>query len=232
MLQTSANTLLPPARVDRLEQGSLSARSYLALRSALTEGKFRPGERLIMHRLAEMLGASVTPIREGCLRLVSEQALELRSGRFVAVPELTLSRYMEIRTIRMELEGLAAEMAASRIPKETLPVLHQLHEKYIVAERNRQTALAMTANREFHLTICAAAGLSMLLAQIEILWVSMGPILAVYYSDMPLKHVGGEEHVKLMNALKKHDGKKARAAIVRDILLGGENIIPYLSKGT
>jgi DNA-binding GntR family transcriptional regulator len=217
-------------RVEPLEQGSLSARSYLALRSALTEGKFRPGERLVMRELAEMLGTSVTPIREGCLRLVSEQALELRAGRFITVPDLTLSRYMEIRTIRMALEGLAAEIAASKIPLDALPGLRLLHNKYVKAEKNRQSAIAMTSNREFHFAISTAAGLGMLSTQIESLWVSMGPILAVYYSDMPLKHVGGEEHVNLLDAFQKRDGKMARSAIERDILLGGENIIQYLTR--
>ena len=41
------------------------------------------------------------------MRLVSERGLEVQSGRFVLVPALSLSRYLEVRTIRLALEGLA-----------------------------------------------------------------------------------------------------------------------------
>src|SRR6266542_4946696 len=91
-------------RIEPLEQGNLSARTYVALKDALIAGNFRPGQRLLMQDLAEQLGTSVTPVREACMRLVSERGLEVRSGRFVTVPNLTVSRYMEIRTIRIDLE--------------------------------------------------------------------------------------------------------------------------------
>jgi GntR family transcriptional regulator, colanic acid and biofilm gene transcriptional regulator len=223
-----ADTAAQSSKVEPLDQGNLSARSYISLRAALLDGKFRPGERLIMKELATMLGTSVTPIRESCLRLVSEQALELRSGRFVTVPDLTLASYVEIRTIRIALEGLAAELAAPQIPLETVSVLEGHHQRYTTAEKNRDSAVAITANREFHFGVYAAAGLNMLMAQIEMLWVCMGPILAVYYKDMSAKFVGGQEHVRLIKALKKRDGKMAREAIQKDILLGSETIVPYV----
>jgi GntR family transcriptional regulator, colanic acid and biofilm gene transcriptional regulator len=50
-------------QIQPLEQGNLSARAYLALRDALIAGNFRPGQRLLMHELAERLGTSVTPVR-------------------------------------------------------------------------------------------------------------------------------------------------------------------------
>ena len=62
----------------KIESGSLSARIYSELRRALIAGDYSPGERLKMQDLAVELGTSVTPVREACLRLVSEQALELR----------------------------------------------------------------------------------------------------------------------------------------------------------
>jgi hypothetical protein len=42
--------------IQPLEQGNLSARAYVALREGLIAGRFRPGQRLIMQELAELLG--------------------------------------------------------------------------------------------------------------------------------------------------------------------------------
>ena len=96
-----------------LATDNLSSKAYSALRGALIDGDFAPGERLVMNDIAERLGTSVTPVREACLRLVSERGLEIRSGRFLTVPELDLGRYLEIRQkMRIALEGLATEEGA------------------------------------------------------------------------------------------------------------------------
>ncbi|MBL8583674.1 MAG: GntR family transcriptional regulator, partial [Rhizobiaceae bacterium] len=84
-----------------LATDNLSTRAYTSLRSALIDGDFAPGERLVIQDIAERFGTSVTPVREACLRLVSEQGLELRSGRFLTVPNLDLGRYLEIRKMRI-----------------------------------------------------------------------------------------------------------------------------------
>jgi GntR family colanic acid and biofilm gene transcriptional regulator len=88
------------------EYTNLSAQAYASLREDLIAGSFRPGERLVMQDLAERLGTSVTPVREACLRLVSEQGLEIRSGRFITVPDLDLGSYLEIGVIRLRSRDL------------------------------------------------------------------------------------------------------------------------------
>ncbi len=128
-------------QIQPLEQGNLSARAYYSIREGLIAGNFKPGERLIMQDLAERLGTSVTPVREACLRLVSERGLELRSGRFATVPALTRSRYLEVRTIRIALEGLAAEMATQNVTEADLVKLTGLHQQFDEADRKGAIAL-------------------------------------------------------------------------------------------
>lgn len=217
-------------QVQPLEQGSLSARAYYTLRDALIAGNFRPGQRLVMQELAEALGTSVTPVREACLRLISERGLELRSGRFVAVPELTLARYMEIRTIRIALEGLAAELACARVAESDVARVTEIHARFAAAERAGEKETAIQANRDFHFAVYKLSGMDMLVAQIESLWISMGPILNVYYRDVATDYVGADEHLRLIGALRARDRAAARAAIERDILRGGESIIAHLTE--
>lgn len=212
-----------------IEHGSLSARAYIALREALISGHFRPGQRFVMQELADELGTSVTPVREACLRLVSEQGLELKSGRFVCVPALSLARYMEIREIRLALEGLAAEKAALHATPADAEALAELHAQFDAAEREGRMEEAMAANRNFHFTVYRLSKLDMLVGQIESLWVSMGPILNVFYS-VEHGYVGADEHLRLIEALRRHDGAAARTALQRDIVRGGESLIQYLEQ--
>lgn len=184
----------------------------------------------MMTELAEQLGTSVTPIREACLRLVSEFALEIRSRRFIHVPDVTLRRYQQLRLMRMALEGLSVRLAAETISPAEISRLREIHNAYVVAERERQGLKAFRLNREFHLRATGAAGYDMLAAHVEMLWISMSPILVIYFGGMVLKHVGGEEHLILLDAFERRDGQAAQQAIRRDIELGSHSIIAHLTE--
>lgn len=175
-----------------------------------------------------MLGTSITPAREACLRLVSERGLELRSGRFVVVPPLTLARYMEVRTIRLELEGLATQLAAQNASGKDIEQLSAIQDAYVVADHAGDAEKAFALNREFHFALYRLGKMEMLVAHIESLWVSMGPMLTVYFREGQHRYVGGEQHARVIEALKVHDGAAARAAIVQDIIQGGEDFLRFL----
>jgi DNA-binding GntR family transcriptional regulator len=215
-----------------LVNDNLSARAYVSLREALIDGDFHPGQRLVMQDLAERLGTSVTPVREACLRLVSEQGLEIRSGRFITVPDLTLARYLEIRTVRLALEGLATELAAQHVHAADLDRLAEVHRRFETASHKSDNRAAIRLNREFHFGVYRLSQMTILFGHIESLWVSMGPILKVYYEQAATHYLNADEHVNVMNALRQGDGPAARAALERDIVRGGEGLLRYLSSTT
>ena len=212
-----------------LEHGSLSARAYLVLREGLIAGRFRPGERLVMQDLADMLGTSVTPVREACLRLVSERGLELRSGRFVTVPALTLARYMEVRTIRLALEGLATGLAAINATASDIGRLSEIQAIFEKVDHAGDPELAFRYNRDFHFAVYRLSGMEMLVSHIESLWVSMGPMLTVFFKEGEHRYVGASEHHKVIAAFRNRDSGEARAAMERDLILGGEDFLRFLS---
>lgn len=214
--------------IQPLEQGNLSARAYIALREGLISGQFRPGQRLVMQDLAEKLGTSVTPVREACLRLVSERGLELRSGRFVTVPPMTLARYMEVRTIRLSLEGLAAGLAAETATEEEIDRLVEIQTIFEKVDRAGDPEDAFRYNRDFHFSVYRLSRMDMLVAHIESLWVSMGPMLTVFFKEGEHKYIGAAEHQNVIAALRERKPAKARTAIERDLILGGEDFLRFL----
>jgi DNA-binding GntR family transcriptional regulator len=190
-----------------LEQGNLSARAYGALREALIAGSFGPGERIVMQDLAIRLGTSVTPVREACLRLVSEQGLEIRSGRFITVPELDLARYLEIRTIRTALEGLAAELAAGLARPADIEHLSAVQRRFEQARLKGDSKVAMEMNREFHLGVYRLCGMDMLVRQIrdDVDLDGTRSSRSTTRTSSPTTSKA-DEHVRLIQALARRDG--------------------------
>ena len=92
---------------------SLTSIVYNNLRHALMEGRFWPGHRFKIRELAASMQVSETPIREALMQLVRARALELLAGRSIIVAHMTLTQYLELRNIRLFLEGLAAENATT-----------------------------------------------------------------------------------------------------------------------
>lgn len=213
-----------------IAQGSLSQRAYSVLRDGLISGHFRPGQRLVMQDLADQLGTSITPVREACMRLVSEGGLHLRSGRFATVPPMTLERYMEVRLIRLELEGLAAEIAAQRATAADLSTLHEIHPLYTAADREDLPEEAFRLNREFHFAVYGMSRLPMLVSHIENLWTSMGPMLTVFFINGKRTYYGAEGHKRVIECIEAGDGPGARDAIRADIIAGGVDFIRFLEE--
>src|SRR6478752_9373376 len=91
---------------------SLRQQVYDSLREALTTGRFAPGQKVTFRYVAGVLGVSLTPVREALRRLVAEGAFEMNPNRSVRVPLMTRDKVLELRDIRMELEGLATGKAA------------------------------------------------------------------------------------------------------------------------
>lgn len=67
--------------VGRIKRETLSNLVYVKLRDLLAAGELAPGERLSLRKVAETLGVSVMPVREGATRLVADDALEVMPNR-------------------------------------------------------------------------------------------------------------------------------------------------------
>lgn len=87
---------------------------YERLRRALLDGTIAPGTRLVELDLADQLQVSRTPVREALRRLESDGfAQRIRGGGLVVTP-MGPDDLGDIGLLRVEIEGLAARLAAQR----------------------------------------------------------------------------------------------------------------------
>jgi len=112
---------LPP-----LSTARAADRVHAALRTAILDGAFVPGERLDLQALARDLDVSATPLKSAIqmLAAVGLVAIKPRSGTFVA--EISADDVAETFAIRRTLECLAVETAVYHVTDETLAYVRRL----------------------------------------------------------------------------------------------------------
>jgi DNA-binding GntR family transcriptional regulator len=86
---------------------------YEHLRRAVLDGEIIPGERIGEVELGERLGVSRTPIREALMRLTQDGLLVAEANKGVRVRTVTAQEARDTYTVREELDGLAAALAAA-----------------------------------------------------------------------------------------------------------------------
>ena len=207
---------------------NLTTQVYDALRSALLEGRLRPRQRLKIRDLAAALAVSETPVREAVMQLVRERGLVLQTARSLTVPRLSVPQYLELRRIRLELEGLAAAEAASHVSRRDIAALATLHRKLLAAEEAGRASDAVRLNWHFHATIYQAASMPELFNIIQGLWLRTGPLLTFQYPHAPPTYPGRHRHLDVLDALQAADGPAVRAAIQADTIEGGARLLQLL----
>ena len=198
------------------------------LREALISGVFAPGEKITIRAVARALGASPTPARDALSILAAEAALEPGPNRSLFVPYLSVERFRELIRIRLALEGLAGEEAASAATHEQISSVARANAELEGATDDRDFKKVMQKNREFHFGIYGAANMPSLTRIIESLWLRTGSYLNLIYPEFGIAHKGIENHERAVAALRARNGKELRAAIENDISYAAEHVIAVL----
>ncbi|WP_417476195.1 GntR family transcriptional regulator [Leisingera sp.] len=209
-----------------LERESLGDRVYDQIASGLLSGRMRPNDKLTIRGLAEELGVSSTPVRDAVIRLTQDRVLEQRSSKDVRVPVMSISTYLEILDIRLELEGLAAARAAERADAAALKSLEKLLARSDRAIEQRNWTTAAELNQEFHLSLCVLAEMPTMHGILRGLWLRMGPLIACYYDTEP--DGLNTAHHNVLEAMRTRSSQQAREAIRRDICTAREAMITQL----
>lgn len=212
---------------------NLTTKVYERIKNALMSGQFHPGDRLAIRPLAERLGTSPTPVREALLKLISFGALEMKPAHPIVVPTMTRAKYIENRTLRISIEGLAVETTAANIKKTDIDHLKKLHNDMMKAQNAIDQQLLLSKNHSFHMALCKAADMPTLVFIAEILWLQIGPFLNMLYSTSIKKSTArsrDHDHVKIIRALESGNGTAARKALENDLIQGGAPLLDYFDQ--
>ena len=211
-----------------VERETLNDRVYRELKNSIMAGAFKPGSELTLRSVAEALGTSFMPVRDAMRRLVTERGLEMRPSRTIAIPVLTADEFLELRRVRLLLEGEAVALAAERISARQLGNVRTILKKLESLDGDRRGQF-WALNLKLHFAVYEVGASALLLSIIESLWLQLGPLLARIPVSRALKE-SADPHQLLVRALEQHDPIAARAALTADLTEATEQVLKELAR--
>jgi DNA-binding GntR family transcriptional regulator len=203
-----------------VDNSTLRERVYRTLKQAILEGRFSPGETLPTRSLAKVLGTSVMPVRDALLRLHAEGGVELLPNRAARLPTLSRESIAELYEVRLNLEGLAAAMAAGRIEADELAEVERAFAGMMDASDRNDVTAFLRENQLFHFAIYRAAKSFHMLPIIEALWLKGGPLLRPFVRGSRVQErlfQGHENHARALEGLTSRNADLARQGILDDL---------------
>jgi DNA-binding GntR family transcriptional regulator len=219
MLQTEDGQLQGPAagharlRPLAVFSGSLANRSYLALREAILNLGYRPGEALRKGEICEELGVSRSPVAEAISRLAAEGLVDVvpQAGTYVA--RFSMDEIREGAFLREAIELAAVEAIAPNLTEDQL----------ILLRRNLRVQEALVADGDFpgfyaldgemHELLLSFTGFKKLSHVADTAWVHVNRARQLI---LPLPGRVAEtldEHKAILAALEARDPEAARKAM-------------------
>jgi DNA-binding GntR family transcriptional regulator len=200
------------------------------IRDAILKGSLKPGERVSEPELAERFGISRTPIREAFRQLESEGYLVVIPRRGAVVASLSERDVEEFYSIKSILEGYAARMAAERMAPREIERLEAINEKLAQIADAGDIKSFFRVHNEFHELFIKASGNDKLGELINQLVLKFNRLRLASLAQPGRMAISVQEHRKIIEAFRKHDGELADNLVRRTATIGAEVLLQSLAQ--
>lgn len=200
------------------------------LRSAITSGALKPGERIMENQLAEQLRVSRTPVREAIRKLEQEGFVVMVPRRGTYVADLSIRDINEVFEIRTALEVLAAGLAAERISEEDLEELERLLVLIGELIDKGEMEKIVEADTRFHDILYGATHNRTLAAIISNLREKITLFRTISYGYPGRAKRSLEEHRRLVEALARRNGTVAQQVARKHMENAEQTLLQHMSE--
>jgi DNA-binding GntR family transcriptional regulator len=212
---------------------SLTAAVANALQQDLVAGRYMPGEKLPIVRLAKDYGVSPGAVREALSRLISEGLVEFNEQRGFRAAPVSPAALLDITRTRIMIDDVDWEA-------EVLAIQHRLANCVVREEHDPSKVREewQRLHRIFHRTLIAACGSSWLMRFHDLLFdqtIRYRSVAAAYeLQRQDLRSGAAGEHARIVEAVIARDADAAAAAIEKHYMTTASVIIeaPELVAGS
>jgi DNA-binding GntR family transcriptional regulator len=188
-----------------------------SFRTAILNGRFKPGVRLIEKELCELTGASRTSVREALRQLETEGLIEVVPNKGPIVASISPEQARSIYEVRGALESLAGALFAKYASDGQMERLEIAVEQMATAYDRGDIGEILTAKDAFYAVLLEGAGNEIVPSFLSMLQARISLLRRVSLSQPARLAASIEEIRAIIAALKKRDPEAAAAACRRHV---------------
>lgn len=193
------------------ESARLSPQIAIWLRDQIIAGRFEPHQKLKPEHLAELCGASATPVREALMSLHGEGLVSFAPGRGFAVQPLTRQDIEDLLSAHAHFAAVLAQRATESLTDEDVVRLREIQSGIVQAAAANDYAEIDRLDDDFHRIINQSAGSN------RLKWLyglTMRFIPHRLFSDIEgFTEAAVEDHVLIIKGLVNRNPEAAAAAM-------------------
>ena len=190
-----------------------SDQTYAKLKNMIYCGRLRPGQRLLEVDLSRTLSISRIPLRECLVRLESEGLVRRVPNSATFVENFSRSDVLEMYSMRLALEPLAARLAAADARSSLVSRLSQLCDQMTQHTRAEDWAKLDRTDYQLHFTIVKASQHRRLIRSYENCHIQITGFRAGYaHLKTSSLDVTAREHLQIVKCIARRDPPSAEKA--------------------
>lgn len=183
---------------------------YATLRESIVSGDLKPGERIVLRKVASELGVSAIPVREAVKILEAEGLIEVLAHSEVIVSRLSEKDFRQLSDIRVILEGYATFLATKNTNPKFLADLENQIKKMQTCIDKQDFRQYSKLNIIFHQTIYENCGNDHLKKMIDDLTARTDRARALFTYSPKRNTKSIEDHHNIIQAIAKGDAEAAQ----------------------
>ena len=212
----------------QIQDNNVSSKAAEAIREMIVKGALEDGSRINEVHLADALGVSRTPLREGLNRMVAEGVLRAEPRRGFFVAPLTISEFEQLYDIRPILDPEALRLAG--VPSAaSLARLDKLNRKMLAA---KTAATAIDLDNDWHAELLSGCPNRVLLDLIRQIIIRTRRYEHALFRETRHVWTASNEHDLIISALEERDLDAACAALRQNMQSGKAPIVKWLTERT
>jgi DNA-binding GntR family transcriptional regulator len=217
---------LAPRRTSARKQLPEEVAGYV--REQIMSGNLRPGQFLRMEPIAEAVGVSITPVREGLVALSAEGFVTALPRRGFVVSAFTRQDVHDLFWVQGKLAGELAARAAKQITDEELALLADVQARCDTAIKHGDAPEIGRLGHEFHRLINHAARSDRLA---RLLGGVVRHLPNHFYASLE-SHVTASTtaHASIFDAVSRRDAKQAGRLSEKHLAESGDMVIKMLEE--
>ncbi|CAB3715115.1 GntR family transcriptional regulator [Paraburkholderia rhynchosiae] len=208
--------MIEQMRVDR-SAPTLRELTLEKLRDAISQGFYRPGDRLIERTLCDQLGVSRTVVREVLRHLETEGLVETVAHSGPIVARLDPEQVQEIYEIRALLESEAARACAQLATPALMKQLREIRKEIEDAFDESDFRRVLAYTERFYEAMFAGGHKLMMHQVVKSLNGRINQLRSVTISSPGRGAESNREMNRLLSAIAKKDGDAAAAASLEHV---------------